>query len=225
MQKIASMLGRFKNPYDAMSEEERSERERAIREEEEQVRRSEYLRRLGDARIPERYKAAELADCLGEVQRYAEDVIDGGDGWMLLVGANGRGKTHQACATLRHVVRKIRGRFCTMQGILDECKDTFGRPESMESVKRRYISEPFLVIDDFGKEQATEWSLPLVFAIIDGRYNRCKPTMFTTNMDANGLLAHLMRSGERTMADSVLSRVLTAECVAVAGVDRRRRHG
>lgn len=144
---------------------------------------------------------------------------------MLLTGANGRGKTHQACAVLAFLARGMRVRFCSMQGILDECKDTFGRPESMESVKRRYVAVPFLAIDDLGKEQATEWSLPLIFAILDGRYSRCRPTMFTTNMDANGLLTHLTRCGERTMADSVLSRVLTAECVRVEGEDRRRRHG
>ena len=111
-----------------------------------------------------------------------------------------------------------------MQGTLDECKQTFGRPESEEDVKSHYRNVPVLVLDDLGKENPTDYSLPIIFDIVDRRYTRLKPTIITTNMNAAQLLAHMSMKGDRTMAESVVSRLGTARVVEITGPDRRLRN-
>lgn len=180
--------------------------------------------RIAGAHIPPIYTAASLDDCHPAVAEYVSEIANGGTGWLLLMGRNGRGKTHQACAVLRHLAKTYRIEFATMQGILDECKQTFGRPESEEDVKSHYRNVPVLVLDDLGKENPTDYSLPIIFDIVDRRYTRLKPTIITTNMNAAQLLAHMSIKGDRTMAESVVSRLGTARVVEIVGADRRLRN-
>lgn len=223
MPALANMLTRFRACVP--NEEARAEMNERWLAAEREAKARACMERIRAARIPERYANASLAECMGAVQAYAGDVLGGAGSWMVLQGKNGRGKTHQAAAVVRAVAREKRCMFTTMQHILDECKDTFGRPESLLTIQNRYTSVPFLVIDDFGKEQATDWSLAVIFAVIDGRYSKCRPTLFTTNMGAAELLEHLGYKGERTMAESVLSRMMDATYVEVTGADRRVRGG
>ena len=48
-----------------------------------------------------------------------------------------------------------------------------------------------------------------------------KPTIITTNMSADQMIAHMSRKGDRTMAESVVSRLMEATMVKVEGEDRR----
>ena len=38
-----------------------------------------------------------------------------------------------------------------------------------------------LLIDDIGKEHITDYSRQIIYSVINGRYERQKPTLFTTN--------------------------------------------
>lgn len=47
----------------------------------------------------------------------------------------------------------------------------------------RLVSEAGLVVlDDFGMERGTEYSIETVFSVIDARYNSKKPVIITTNL-------------------------------------------
>lgn len=229
MQRLASILRRsdrkslekavFELP-DLTDEQRREMRERA-----ELAGRAEEARkvaeRIAKARIPKRYAAASLECCHPAVAEYARRIEGGGTGWLLLTGKNGRGKTHQACAVLRHLASSRQVEFASTQRIIDECQHTFGRPESVLEVEGHYRSVSVLLIDDFGKEDPTDWSLPVIFKVIDGRYSAMKPTIITTNMSADQMIAHMSRKGDRTMAESVVSRLMEATIVKVEGEDRR----
>ena len=231
MQKLANMLRRSDRrslekvmEMPVLTDEQRAASDREAKEAARRERMRVARQRIASAHIPPLYASASLGDCHPAVAEYASEVAEGGTGWLLLTGRNGRGKTHQACAALRHLAKTHRVEFATMQGILDECKQTFGRPESEEDVKSHYRNVPVLVLDDLGKENPTDYSLPIIFDIVDRRYTRLKPTIITTNMNAAQLLAHMSMKGDRTMAESVVSRLGTARVVEITGPDRRLRN-
>lgn len=219
MKKLASMLGCF-----SLTDDQRREMDKraklAIRDDAQRL----ISERIAKARIPERYSAADLNDCDQRVINFALSVEHGAHGWLLLTGENGRGKSYQACAVIRHLAKSKRVEFVTMQEILDECQDTFGKPTNISNVKDHYRNMPVLVIDDFGKENPTDWSLPVIFAVIDGRYKGLKPTIITTNMSAGQMLDHMSRKGDKTMAKSVVSRLGEAIAVEINGDDWRLRN-
>jgi len=45
----------------------------------------------------------------------------------------------------------------------------------------KYKLSPILIIDDFGIEKVTDWSLEQIYLIIDYRYQHCLPTFFSSN--------------------------------------------
>ena len=228
MQKIASILAHsdddsvrrlFELPK--LTDEERLEMRKRAEEFDRAEKAREYAERIAKARIPVRYSRASLRDSDPAVVSYVKRIERGEREWLLLTGKNGRGKTYQACAALRYLAQFHRVEFSSTQRILDECQHTFGRPESMLEVGDHFRNIPVLVIDDFGKDDPTDWSLPLIFRVIDGRYSAMRPTIITTNMTADQMLAHMSRKGDRTMAKSVVSRLMESTIVQIEGEDRR----
>ena len=99
--------------------------------------------------------------------------------------------------------------FKTADDLLRDIKATFdesGRKEQ-EALDRLKKCE-LLVIDDIGKEQATDWSTAQLYAIINDRYECQKPLIITTNFNETDLIAVESPKGigsHRTMA--ILSRL------------------
>ena len=91
-----------------------------------------------------------------------------------------------------------------------------------EAAVARYAKCDVLVLDDLGKEDATEWSVGTVFSVLDARYEDMRPTIVTSNY-APGALADARR-GERVTAEAIASRISqTCRPVYLGGRDRRRR--
>lgn len=57
-------------------------------------------------------------------------------------------------------------------------KDSGGEERILEKLK----SADLLVIDDFGAEKTTDWSLSILYSIINYRYEEYKQTIFTSNL-------------------------------------------
>ena len=185
----------------AASEREAEARRRAaLAAKEEAARREKALSRAG---IPRRYWAAE-AD-RPEFAEYIASFAGNGGAGLYIHGGVGAGKTHAASAMLERV------------------KATFDEGGT-EAAVARYAKCDVLVLDDLGKEDATEWSVGTVFSVLDARYEDMRPTIVTSNYAPGALADRLARRGERVTAEAIASRISqTCRTVYLGGRDRRRR--
>lgn len=217
MQTLASMLPRFELP----PAEVRAKADAKAREIEAAERRYAAERRIRQAGIPARYRGASMADACEPVRRWAADVAAGSTDSLMLKGPNGTGKTTQACAALMALAGSMRGEFATMTGILGEVKATYSGPGSERRAVARWRNVPLLVVDDLGKENVTPFALAMMYAVIDGRYQAMRPTVYTTNDDSASLFAKLSAGGDEATAKSIVSRLADARQVRIGGADRR----
>lgn len=109
------------------------------------------------------------------------------DGWLLLMGLYGCGKTHLAAAIANYVMRHQRlfPLFTVVPDLLDHLRATYA-PDRTVSYDTRFDevrNASLLVLDDLGTENATPWASEKLFQIINYRYNQRKPTIITTNRD------------------------------------------
>lgn len=118
----------------------------------------------------------------------ARDFASHPEGWLLLTGAYGSGKTHLAAAIAHDVMS--RGEpvlFVVVPDLLDHLRATFG-PSSETSFDDRFEAvrqSPLLILDDFGSQSATPWAKEKLFQILNFRYVAHLPTVLTTNLRLN----------------------------------------
>ncbi|NPV67291.1 MAG: ATP-binding protein [Anaerolineae bacterium] len=111
-------------------------------------------------------------------RRYAENP----QGWLVLTGTYGCGKTHLAAAIANH--RQSNGEsvvFVTVPDLLDHLRATFS-PSSTVSYDRLFQdvrNAGLLVLDDLGVENASPWAREKLFQIIDYRYRARLATVIT----------------------------------------------
>lgn len=112
------------------------------------------------------------------------------DGWLVLLGMPGAGKTHLAAAAahvLQHNGHEVV--FLTAPDLLDYLRTTFN-PDSRVTFSQRFqmIKDvAVLVLDDLNTENATPWAQEKLFQILDYRYIRRLPTIITTRKDIKEL--------------------------------------
>lgn len=185
--------------------------------------RRQWAERLKRANIPLRFRNAKMSDCSEEVRGWLSAAIEGNQGWLVLSGDNGTGKTHQACACAIQAARYMDSEFTTMDEIRSAIQSTFNGSGSADKVMRHYQKRPFLVIDEIEKFKATEWSAPLLFTLINGRYNENKPTIITTNLSGDKMFAAFAAGAGEELAASLMSRLADKSNTHVTfkGADRR----
>lgn len=204
----------------AVSEREAEARRRAnLAAKEEEARREKVLARAG---IPRRYWAAE-ADRPEFAEYIASFAGNGGAGLYI----HGGRRCRQDARRLRHgqAVRRggLRGRIPDRQGHA-RAREGDVDEGGTEAAVARYAKCDVLVLDDLGKEDATEWSVGTVFSVLDARYEDMRPTIVTSNYAPGALADRLARRGERVTAEAIASRISqTCRPVYLGGRDRRRR--
>ena len=108
-------------------------------------------------------------------------------GWLVLAGTNGCGKTHLAAAIANEYVERTRTdvMFVVVPDLLDHLRAAFS-PQSTTPYDRRFDEikrAPLLVLDDLGTESATPWAREKLFQLLNFRYNALLPTVITTSAD------------------------------------------
>jgi DNA replication protein DnaC len=105
-------------------------------------------------------------------------------GWLLLQGGYGVGKTHLAAAIANFAAQSgVPTLFLTVPDLLDELRS--GYSDGVGGFERRFEQvrgAPLIVLDDFGTQNATEWSREKLFQILNHRYINRLPVVVTTNM-------------------------------------------
>jgi DNA replication protein DnaC len=106
------------------------------------------------------------------------------DGWLLLEGGFGCGKTHLAAAIANFSSEHgIPTMFLTAPDLLDWLRASFEGNDDRFSQRFEEIRQvPLLVIDDFGTQNATPWAQEKLFQLLDFRYVNQTPTVITTNL-------------------------------------------
>jgi DNA replication protein DnaC len=112
-------------------------------------------------------------------QRFAQNL----EGWLLLEGRFGCGKTHLAAAIANFTVRVgVPTLFITVPDLLDSLRFAYDNPESTFEQRFEEIrTAPLLIMDDFGTQNATSWAQEKLFQILNYRYINRLPLVVTTN--------------------------------------------
>jgi len=129
---------------------------------------------------------------------------------LFITGGIGVGKTHLVSAIANALLAKGYRVICmTMIDLLDRIKKTYDYGDISEGeVLDLYETVDLLIIDDLGKERATEWGSSKIYTIINGRYDRLMPTIVTTNYGDEELVIRLTPpNGDRTTADATIDRL------------------
>lgn len=106
------------------------------------------------------------------------------NGWLVLQGGYGCGKTHLAAAIANFAVSLgVPTLFITVPDLLDTLRFAFNDPEA--SFEERFAEirrASLLVLDDFGTQNATPWAQEKLFQILNFRYVNRLPVVITTNL-------------------------------------------
>ncbi len=103
------------------------------------------------------------------------------DGWLVLEGVHGCGKTHLAAAIANYRLRQGKpARFMLIPDLLDLLRATFNSDSrSSYKVFDQIKNAPLLVLDDLGGNTTTPWAQEKLFQLINHRYAARLPTVFT----------------------------------------------
>lgn len=146
---------------------------------------------------------AALDYALRVAQEYAQTL----EGWLLLQGNYGSGKTHLAAAVGNE--RLNRGEnvlFITSPDLLDHLRSTYSpsAEHAYDETFDRVRNADLLILDDLGVENPSGWAQEKLFQLLNHRYSRRLPTVITTNVDLD-MLDPRIRS--RLLDDSVIHHV------------------
>jgi len=224
------------------TEYDRQQEEKKAREEEE--KRREAMRRkvealLGKSGIKKRFQQRTFpnfrCDTPGRKKNYAiaKEYADNfayhraiGDG-LYIEGTNGTGKTHLAAAIALQLISEGIPVICkTSSDLLLDIKKSFDDSSMHEAqVLDVYKKVDLLIIDDLGKEQCSDWSMSTLYSILNDRYEDMKPTIVTTNYNADQLAAALTPKGfDNTKIIAIISRLReTSTVMTMAWEDIRGR--
>lgn len=149
-------------------------------------------------------KSTNLHRAFEEAWRYAEKP----EGWLVLFGGYGCGKTHLAAAIANHVIARGHGvLFVVVPDLLDHLRATFA-PNSPVSYDQRFEevrNAPILILDDLGTQSSTAWAEEKLFQILNYRYTARLPTVVTSNHNLEEIDLRL----RSRLVDPALARILT----------------
>lgn len=138
----------------------------------------------------------------------AQEFADNPEGWLVLLGGYGCGKTHLAAAIANHAIEQSRpALFVVVPDLLDHLRSTYS-PYSTVTYDQRFEdirTASLLVLDDLGAHSATPWAQEKLFQLFNYRYNAQLPTVVTTNYELEEIDIRI----RSRIIDPDLSRIMT----------------
>ena len=125
-------------------------------------------------------KISTLRRAFDECRHFADDP----DGWLLLTGTYGCGKTHLAAAIAN--TRLAHGQpalFLVVPDLLDHLRAAFSPQADIryDELFDQMRNISLLILDDLGTQSSTPWAEEKLFQLLNHRYNAMLPTVITTN--------------------------------------------
>jgi DNA replication protein DnaC len=121
------------------------------------------------------------------------------EGWLVLAGVTGCGKTHLAAAIANYRLKEGKpAKFMVVPDLLDHLRSTFSpeSPVTYDQLFEEVKNAPLLILDDFGEQSTTPWAEEKLYQVINYRYNARLATVITTRLATD------------EMADPIASRFL-----------------
>lgn len=124
------------------------------------------------------------AESLENAYNQAKNFSENCQGWLMLTGRYGSGKTHLAAAIANAAIEKgIATLFLTVPDLLDWLRYAYSGVDMSFEERFEEIREiPLLLLDDFGTQNATPWAQEKIFQIMNHRYINQLPTVITSNL-------------------------------------------
>ena len=164
----------------ALEDEEREQHKRKeeIRRKRQHCLKSEKYRKStfdkDDGRAP-----AIRRTCERYVEKYKEMIAS--NLGLAFIGGNGGGKTFWAsCIANALIEAGASVLMTTLTKLIQEMNADYG--ENREAIMRKVKTVDFLILDDYGAERGTEFSLEQAFEVLDTRYGAEKPLIITANL-------------------------------------------
>ena len=140
------------------------------------------------------------SSCMEKIKAYVEnwDKMYSNNIGLLLWGSVGTGKTYAAACIANALLDKgVNVRMTDFAEIFSSLFDN-----KKEYIKR-LLSYHLLIIDDFGMERGTEYSLEQIYNVINARYQSRRPLIITTNLSLTEL-KNPVDTAHRRIYDRVL---------------------
>ena len=136
---------------------------------------------IGDGRNPE---TAEHRNRFRLAVSTAKDFAANPDGWLILVGPPGCGKTHLGAAIANTRIAMGESTFfAVVPDLLDHLRAAYSPSSEVayDDLFENVRSAPLLVLDDLGTQSSTPWAMEKLYQLFNYRYNNRLPTVVTTN--------------------------------------------
>ena len=166
--------------------------------------------------------APEAERSLRNAFRIARTYAEAPEGWLVLLGRTGCGKTHLAAAIGHYLeARGVPVEFCVVPDLLELLRASMreeGARGHFDEIFESVRTSPFLILDDLGVHSATAWAQEKLFQILNYRYNAKLPTVITVGC----ALEELPESWVSRMYDDKVSMIFEIEAPDYRGLPRRQ---
>ncbi|PCN55616.1 replicative DNA helicase, partial [Clostridioides difficile] len=140
---------------------------------------------------------------------------------LLFYGDVGSGKTYLACSIANELIerKQVKVKIMNLSQVINQIQKSAFKVDSNEIISN-LSNIPLLILDDLGIERDTSYAREQVYNIINSRYLKGKPTIFTTNLS----LEIIQNPNIELEYQRIYSRILEMTIpVKVTGEDFRRK--
>ena len=138
---------------------------------------------------------------------------------LYMHGEVGTGKTHILYALAK--LYRANGKDVDVKNFpnwLDDLRQSYKKENDDVNLGNELNKNCILMIDDIGSEKASEWTLEIMYRLINNRYENAMPTIFAGNLDISQF--------SKKYGDRITSRIVEmvgGKCgiIKISGEDRR----